>query len=284
MTDKEKQLAEQHEETQENAPEVSADIKKEQEKDNVSQQVETNAADLQKQIAEKLVLANSEDDRKKLIDMQNEIEKNKENQQFLTQKSEELKFIEVKKEDEKPKGRWEKNKEKVWSWFKKTSLATGIFTLLTKVGLGDRVKELKEEKKKDTKETAVKNDAKVESSNVINSEAPVIEAEAIDEATQTEEPVAEQEKQPEVAKGAVKQEVASTLASLMATAKAIDSNFSMFTKDPDTIAKDGQKIDADYQKVMNVLQKIPQLFPGDVEMEELSRATLLQLAEYYTDR
>lgn len=107
MTENEKQLVEHEKETQENSPEVSDDMKKKEEQNNISEQTEISAADLQKQVKEKLVMASSKEDREKLLQIGSDIETNKDDQSFLTKTSEELKHIAVeqtdKKADEKPK-------------------------------------------------------------------------------------------------------------------------------------------------------------------------------------
>ncbi len=82
----------------------------------------------------------------------------------------------------------------------------------------------------------------------------------------------------------VNREVTNSLKSFKETAQEIDSNFSMFTKNEKDIEEDGKKLNAAYQKVMDELTRLNQLFPEDAEMQELYRSTMYSLAEFYSDR
>lgn len=110
-----------------------------------------------------------------------------------------------------------------------------------------------------------------------------VTTENIDEAI---EPAAssDAEKQPEISKSALKKEVSDAWNAFKKVSEGIDSSISMFTKDDKTILDDGKKLDVAYKKVMESLQKIPQLFSEDAEMQEFSREMMVNLSEYYSDR
>lgn len=147
----------------------------------------------------------------------------------------------------------------------------------------DKTSERKDNKSKDTSETP---DPAAEAP-AVEEETPEVDAEGIDDAVNPpaeKEEKTEKNPEPQMSKTDINREVKTSLEAFTKTAKEIDSNFSMVTKNDEDIESDGKKLNDVYQKVMDQLALLNQNYPEDPEMQELYRSTMYTLAEFYSER